>query len=332
MSRRDSRDSDSRRHRSRFDREPSPKRYRRDEQDNKDRVFEKSNLEDAKKTDQEVQDQKQCHRLQDALPLESPLGSDAKVESGAPRKESDTKPSGHQELAKNSSDATEAPRSRSYFQKHDERGGAGQAVRSSGRGSTSEHGRRRDSKDHHDDKTVSKTTNDSRLRNEKPNGDESRTWRHDRHSEMEADLPAARKRPAFREKKVPLESENTEKPAVETAKSSHPDRSMEGSRKKEERGDNRRHFDRSEKQFGGDRVRYKGEAQRGAFPSRERYTNGGAGRNYRGRDRFGERQGYHSTGGRVEKWGHDLYHEANRSPTPKNEEDQIAKVEALLAS
>lgn len=94
----------------------SPKRYRRDEQDNKDRVFEKSNLEGAKKTDQEVQDQKQRRRLQDALPLESPLGSDAKVESGAPRKESDTKPSGHQELTKNSSDATEAPRSRSYFQ------------------------------------------------------------------------------------------------------------------------------------------------------------------------------------------------------------------------
>lgn len=79
-------------------------------------------------------------------------------------------------------------------------------------------------------------------------------------------------------------------------------------------------------------MRYRGEAQRGVFPSRERYTNGAAGHNYRGRDRFGERQGYHSSGGRVEKWEHDLYHEANRSPTPKNEEDQIAKVETLLAS
>nr|XP_011457871.1 PREDICTED: zinc finger CCCH domain-containing protein 13 isoform X2 [Fragaria vesca subsp. vesca] len=322
------RDSDSRRHRSKFDREPSPKRSRRDE---KDRVLEKSNVEGAKKTYQDVQEQKQRRRLQDALPLESPLRSNAKVESGAPWKESDAKPSGHQELTKNSSDANEVPWSRSYFQ-HDEHNGAGQAVRSSGRGSTSEHGRRRDSRDQHDDKTTSKKTNGSRLRNEKPNGDENRSWRHDRYSELEADLPAARKRPAFREMKAPLESEDTEKTAVETAKSSHLDRSMDGNRKKEERSDNRRHLDRSDKQFGGDRVRHKGEAQRGVFPSRERYTNGAAVRNYRGRDRFGERQEFHSSGGRVEKWEHDLYHEANRSPTPKNEEDQIAKVETLLAS
>lgn len=94
----------------------SPKRSRRDEKDEKDRVLEQSKLEGAQKTDQEVQDQKQRRRLQDALPLESPLGSNAKVESGAPRKVSDTKPSGHQQLAKNSSDPTEVPRPRSYFQ------------------------------------------------------------------------------------------------------------------------------------------------------------------------------------------------------------------------
>ena len=87
----------------------SPKRSRRDEKDEK----EKNNVEGAKKTDQ---DQKQRRRLQDALPLESPLRSNAKVESGAPRKESDVKPSGHQELTKISSDATEVPRSRSFFQ------------------------------------------------------------------------------------------------------------------------------------------------------------------------------------------------------------------------
>ncbi|XP_050366882.1 uncharacterized protein LOC126785289 [Argentina anserina] len=333
MSRRDSRDSDSRRrHRSRFDREPSPKRSRRDERGERDRVVEKSKLEEAKKIDQEVRDQKQRPRLQDALPPEPPLGSDAKVESGAPRKDIDTKPSGHQELKKNSTDATEVTRSRSYLQQHDEHVGAGQAARSSGRNSTSEHGRQKDSKDQHDDKTVSKTTtNNSRLRNEKPNGDGNRTWRHDRYAEREADPLAARKRPAFRENKTPLESENTEKSAAETTKASHLDRLTEGSRK-EERGDNRRHMDRSEKQFRGDGVRYKGEAQSGVFPSRERYTNGVAGRNYRGRERFGERQGSHSSGGRGEKWKHDLYHEANRSPTPKNEEDQIAKVETLLAS
>ncbi|KAF5733205.1 hypothetical protein HS088_TW17G00745 [Tripterygium wilfordii] len=55
-------------------------------------------------------------------------------------------------------------------------------------------------------------------------------------------------------------------------------------------------------------------------------------RHDRGRDRYGGKQGYHSSNGRVEKWKHDLFHEANRSPTLKNEENQIAKVEALLAS
>ncbi|KAK9109750.1 hypothetical protein Sjap_017810 [Stephania japonica] len=35
---------------------------------------------------------------------------------------------------------------------------------------------------------------------------------------------------------------------------------------------------------------------------------------------------------RAEKWKHDMFDEANRSPTPKNEDDQIAKIEALLAS
>ncbi|KAG7014940.1 hypothetical protein SDJN02_22571, partial [Cucurbita argyrosperma subsp. argyrosperma] len=59
----------------------------------------------------------------------------------------------------------------------------------------------------------------------------------------------------------------------------------------------------------------------------------GGGGNYRGRDRFSERKGYRAGGStRVEKRKHDLFHEANRSPTPKNEEDQISKVEALLAS
>ncbi|XP_021822216.1 putative uncharacterized protein DDB_G0281733 isoform X1 [Prunus avium] len=327
MSRRDSRDSDSRRHRSRFDREPSPKRSRRDAKDEKERVTSKSNSESAKQSDQ---DQKHQPRLQDTLPLESPLATDSRVENGASRKDSDKKPSGHLEGTKLSSDPTDVPRSRSYFQQHDERGNARQVDRSSRRGSAAERGSWRDSKDRHDDRTVSKTTtNDSRPRNEKPKGDENRTRRHNGFFEMEANPPPERKRPAFREKKIPLESENDDKTTAETAKSNLPD--AEGSRKREERGNNPRHLDRSEKQFAGERLPYRGEAQRGSFPSRERCTDG-ASRNYRGRDRFSGRQGFQSSGGRGEKWKHDLYHEANRSPTPKNEEDQIAKVETLLAS
>ncbi|KAM1152243.1 hypothetical protein EV1_034534 [Malus domestica] len=328
MSRRDSRDSDSRRHRSRFDREPSPKRSRRGEKDEKDRIASKGNLESGKQSDQ---DQKQRQRLQDTLPLESTLAPDSKGENGDSRKESNKKPSGPHEGTKHSTNPSEIPRSRSYFQ-HNERGNAGQVVRSSGRGSTAEHGSWRDPKDRHDDRTVSKTTtNDSRSRNEKAKAGENRNWRHDGFFEMEADPPSARKRPAFREKKIPVESDNADKTAAETAKSSHPDPSMEGSRKKEDRGHNPRHTDRSDKQFAGERGSYRRDAPPGVFPSRERYT-GGAGRNNRGRDGFSGRQGYNSSMGRAEKWTHDLYNEANRSPTPKNEEDQIAKVEALLAS
>ncbi|XP_038680965.1 uncharacterized protein LOC119981897 [Tripterygium wilfordii] len=90
-----------------------------------------------------------------------------------------------------------------------------------------------------------------------------------------------------------------------------------------ERDHKTQHLDKREKS-------YRGEALRGGFPPRERYV--GNGGNYRGRDRYGGKQGYHSSNGRVEKWKHDLFHEANRSPTLKNEENQIAKVEALLAS
>eukprot|EP00249_Psilotum_nudum_P015542 c25383_g1_i1 orf=306-1370(+) len=56
----------------------------------------------------------------------------------------------------------------------------------------------------------------------------------------------------------------------------------------------------------------------------------------RGRDRWGRRFDGNARGSQsnqvVEKWKHDMFDEANRSPTPKNEEDHIAKIEALLAA
>ncbi|MCL7040714.1 hypothetical protein MKW94_028783, partial [Papaver nudicaule] len=51
-------------------------------------------------------------------------------------------------------------------------------------------------------------------------------------------------------------------------------------------------------------------------------------------ERHEERNGHHSQTNsfKAEKWKHDLYDEANKSPTAKNEEEQIAKVQALLSS
>lgn len=199
---------------------------------------------------------------------------------------------------------------------------------------TLERGWWRDSREQNNERTENKTaSNDTRRRDDRAKGDEKGSWRQDGFVEMEADAPPARKRPSFREKKIQVDSENAERAATETVKSVHPDRAAEESGK-EERGHNSRHSDRSDKPYARDRAPSRREPQRAGFPSRERYHGGGGNgdRNYRGRDRFSGRPGFHASGTRVEKWKHDLYQEANRSPTPKNEEDQIAKVEALLSS
>ncbi|GJN08740.1 hypothetical protein PR202_ga26693 [Eleusine coracana subsp. coracana] len=69
-----------------------------------------------------------------------------------------------------------------------------------------------------------------------------------------------------------------------------------------------------------------GYDSRGRFPGRGRMD----------RDRFHNPNGwrsneYQATSDQGEKWKHDLYDQTNGSPTPKTEEEQIAKVEALLA-
>ncbi|KAF9675805.1 hypothetical protein SADUNF_Sadunf09G0071400 [Salix dunnii] len=361
MSRRE-RDSDSRRHRSGFDRETSPKRSRRDGKPETERVTTDSNL-----------DQKNRRRLQDALPLETPSGPDsAKVESGGLSKETDQKPNGNGEGTKHSSNPTEVPWSRSYFQvflfevtadmwfygtcsrvlchylmdvktravgtlsseklslpvnvfqQHDERGNAGLAGRSFGRRTATEH-RFRDSKDDRGERTENKAAAyDSRQRDEKPRGkgDNKSVWGHDSFLKMEVELPAppVRKRPAFREKKMPME---TDKATVETARSNHYHRPLPVGERREERDRNPRHIDRSDRQAAGNR-----EVKKTDLASRERFGGG----NYRGRERFSDRQSYRPSGTRGEKWKHDLFDDANRSPTTKNEEDQTAKIEALLAS
>ena len=69
--------------------------------------------------DRAGQDEKQLRRLRDALPLEAPsIPDSSNIESGTANKESDRKNNGHHEgtNSKYSSDQTEVPRSRSYFQ------------------------------------------------------------------------------------------------------------------------------------------------------------------------------------------------------------------------
>ncbi|GLT47381.1 hypothetical protein SLA2020_210830 [Shorea laevis] len=330
MSRRERRDSDSRRHYYRFDREPSPKRSRRDGKPETERLRSNNNV--GEHADRE---QKHRRRLQDAVPLEASEAPDPKVENGAVGRQTERKHDASHDGEKRSSDPTEVPKSRSYFQ-HDERGNAAHVGRSFGRRAAPERGWWRDSRDQHDERVAKRY--DKRQRDEKPEGksDDNGNWHHDRFFEMEAKpplppLPAAKKRPAFSEKKLPGNSESADKTAKESEMASHVDQMASLSERREDRDHNPRHSGRHERPSAGDWVPSRGEAHRGGFSSRERHGEGGGG-SFRERDRFSERQGYHSSSTGAEKWKHDLFDEANKSPLRKNEEDQIAKLEALLDS
>lgn len=163
----------------------------------------------------------------------------------------------------------------------------------------------------------------------KDSRDENHVWRHDGYFRMEANpKPSTRKRPAFREQKAPADPGKTDKAASNAATPNTQDRAV-ASEKRDERRFNSKLTDRPERPPAWNRELAKGEAARS--DSRDRYC--GVSSRYRGSERFNPRQGYYRTdGGRVEKWKHDLYDEANKSPNPKNEEDQISKIEALLAS
>ncbi|KAK6945980.1 hypothetical protein RJ641_013524 [Dillenia turbinata] len=328
MSRREDRDSDYRRHRSRFDREPSPKRSKRDGKPEMERTTSNRSFGNGDSKDGE----KQRRRLQDALPLEEPSAApDSKAENVGGDKESVKKSNGFHDGTKPPSDPTEVPRSRSYFQ-HDERGTAGQVGRSRGHRAASEHGWWRDSRDKHGDRAANKTESkgvQKRDGDSKNQGGDNRGWCHDRYFEFEVDpAPPVRKRPAFREKKLPADPASSEKAATEPVETSQPDQPISASEREERRGHSPHQHGRS---YAGYRAPYnRGGSYKGGFSSRYRY---GVGGNNRGGDRFDGRQGHRSSGGgHVEKWKHDLFDEADQSPKAKNEEEQIAKVEALLAS
>lgn len=168
----------------------------------------------------------------------------------------------------------------------------------------------------------------------KPRGDD-KAWRHDGFYELETEAPPARKRPAFREKKPEAPAETAAAAngtEVVTLPAARREERGHYSRGPENRPDNRpapRPEERNLKR--GDESFHRGEMHRGGYQPRERFGGGGM----KGRDRINGRYGDRSTqrpgGFQVDKWKHDLFEEANRSPPPKNEEEQIAKIEALLA-
>ncbi|KAK4758527.1 hypothetical protein SAY87_019828 [Trapa incisa] len=280
MSRREDREADPKRRPSRFDREPSPKRSRRDEKSVAERASSHTN---AGPREHVEQDNKIHQLLQDPLPLEAPPSLN-------PR----------------------ACRFRGLF-----------IVEGC--------------KDQHLKQSDRTTTNSSRRddgSSRRRDGDTA-AWRHDGFFEMELNpklpppppppSPTDRKRPAFREHKVP--TGNQDLPLRSKADAVGPNSSTDRpGKRKEDRSRNSGNWERHE------RWSNRRDNSRDGLPLRWRF---GSGTKDMGRDSYNGRQGFSHTvnnNTKVEKWKHDLLDEANRSSSPKNEEDRIAKIDALLAS
>ncbi|CAL9099091.1 unnamed protein product [Musa textilis] len=322
LSRREGRDSDGRRLSSRSERgkerEPSPKRFRRDVKPASERTYSCNH-------DLDIDDNRERkHRgwFQDTLPYENSLAADSKVHGILVQ----TRASKYLILYNN----LRLP------MQHDERGSAGHGGQSyvhiaadDGRSNLKEHTGNMvdkieafDLQRKHDRRKACK--------------DDDNEGRHDGYFELEAEASAPRKRPAFSEKKMLAE----DVPPTRSEFRNHHDQQtfgVSGWIEKESYfslGDKLQRFfhwadDKHDRR--GDRYHQRNETYRAGYQSRERHGS----RDTRGRHtfagRYHDKNTYRQSGLQVERWRHDLFDEANRSPTPKKEEEQIAKVEALLA-
>ncbi|XP_014510991.1 uncharacterized protein LOC106769761 [Vigna radiata var. radiata] len=301
------RDSDSKRRHSKFDQEPSPKRYRRDGRQERER--------DRNRVTSDGGDKRN--------PPPPHHSRREPIDASAPKKSNSND---HGQPSKHSSQPS---RSRSYYQ-HEERGSTGQAGRSNGQreagGKVFTQG-----KDDNERLETGQSREQTNMKSQVKLNDNLQ--KRDGFAERKDDLPPTmRKRRAFREKKIPMDSADANSALMVAVKSSHTDHFMERNERKEERSSNPHHLDRPEKQITEGRALNKGEARRDGFSSRARFGGSGGDSNYRGRDKLNGRQVHRPVKSRVEKWKHDLYQEVNKDPVPKNEDDQIAKLEALLAS
>jgi hypothetical protein len=292
-----------------------------------------------------VQDQKRRRRLQDPLPLEVPLHETvSKSEHEALRKGSDSK-------SYNSSKPTNVPH-------HDERN-AVSSSRNVRRRPYPDHGSWSDSSkgritdrygDRADYADVRGRENRAQVLAKEEGSD--KVWRHDGFFELEANEPQERRRPAFRETKVvSQDGDSGSKTAIAIDKRDGYNK-VADSIKREGRGDaNERHHEIetwSERVSEGgwrgrDNVPRNEDVERGRWLERDPHNDrfqyrGRFSSSLRGRERPGrqfdgsESNQLRSRTFSAEKWKHDLFDQANRSPTPKTEEDQIAKIEALLAT
>ncbi|XP_021735213.1 uncharacterized protein LOC110701917 [Chenopodium quinoa] len=278
-------------------------------------------------------DKNHRHRRQDAFLLEGSPASESKQDVKDASSMLDSKTN---RISERTSHSNPTAVSRGSYHQHDDRRTAARDGSRSGRRSTSERGWWSDSRD--EDRAAHRSApSNPKVREEKARaqGGINHAWRHDKFLEAESDAhPPTKKRRPFREEKLPLKSENENDAVPEPSKFDHPASSTGGTGRWDHRARDRRPLERNEHDRGYVRERSfsnRGRVENTGFPPRGRFSGADNDGKFKGRDNFGGRQGYRSSGSQVEKWKHDMYDEANRSPTPKKEEDPVAKVEALLS-
>ncbi|CAM0871677.1 unnamed protein product [Alopecurus aequalis] len=216
------------------------------------------------------------------------------------------------------------------YVQHDERNSAGHGGRRYGR---QDYGRHRGQNEHLDDRDKHRSEGhglQEKVEQAQHQSDVDSTWKHDGFFKLEEEAPVAKRRSGFKDMGMPVE----EQESAPDSRSRKPDQpGLTSGMGEERRNYHSREFARPD-----DRGNWRGfsdhrsAGQRNDYDSRGRF----AGRGGRGRDRFdyqyGGRNNMHeSAGDETEKWKHDLYDQTDSTPAPMTEEEQIAKVEALLA-
>lgn len=312
--------------------DPSPRRRGDDRRHESDRAHYRSrDKESAKVADRDQKRNKDAAQRDDPVDAEAKLVSDAK--NGRSTRH-DRSPRG----TKRFSESREDWRPRSSFQ-HNERGSAGQGGRRYDRQAT-DYGRQRDQKEHLSDRDKQKDEEHvlkGKFEQDQQNKDGDSTWKHDGFFQLEEEAPLAKKRPPFQEMKIQESAAPVTEPDSVSWKLDQPGPT---SAMREERrnyhprgfGSYRPFVRPDDRGFRRGFPDHRSDDQRNGYDSRGRFP----GRGGMDRDRFNNRYGgrghvNQAFGDQEEKWKHDLYDQTNRSPPPKTEEEQIAKVEALLA-
>ncbi|KAJ4820129.1 hypothetical protein LUZ62_032695 [Rhynchospora pubera] len=325
MDRTDDRDSHFRRRHSRRERTPSPKRLRRDRESERER--DERRHRDLGRFDKN--NSRETERSREVKSAEVKGSIDGLKDS------SGTKDNGPSDVDRLNSDPKEFARSKIYLQ-HDDRGSSGQVVQIHIRHDADK--TRSNLKEHRSGEKSNVKTEIEMKHTSKKKADSG--WDHDRFVQPDLDLLSEKKRPV--EPELGLKTPNAEHKSSDFAnidKKKNDTRDDRFSRR-DDRVVSRENLPRSwrvdrftRREGGFNRGNGTGNGngvQRNDF--RDRFRGRGP---PRGRDRYnGPRlrdghQQQQTSGAQTDKWKHDKYEEANQSLN--NEEDQIAKVEALLA-